>query len=70
MVTVPPATPDTTPVPLTTVATLELLLVQAPPVEASLSVIDDPHIVVEPLIAAGVLFTDTVVVAAVPQPFV
>ena len=70
MVVVPPATPDTTPVPLTTVATETVLLLQAPPVDASAKVTADPQITVVPVIPAGTLLTITVAVAAVPHPLV
>ncbi len=60
MVVVPVVSPLTTPEELT-VATAVLLLVHAPPDVAEASVMVFPrHIVVAPVIAAGVAFTDTV----------
>ena len=69
--TVPPATPVTTP-PAETVAIVGSALPHAPPGVASVSVVVAPeHIgVVPPPIAAGVVFTVSVAVAAEePQPF-
>ena len=51
-------------------ATAGLLLPHAPPVEVLLNVVVAlVHIVVVPVIAAGVAFTVAVAVAALPQPF-
>jgi hypothetical protein len=61
--TVPAVTPVTIPVPDPTVAIPLLLLLQVPPVVASLSVIWEPAItVLLPEIAPGVGFTVTIVV--------
>src|SRR5438046_2920402 len=67
MTGLPAATPVTTPVPLTTVASAVLPLVQAPP-PASLSVVAAlTHKLVMPVIADGSGLTVTVVYAG--QPF-
>ena len=60
----------TTPVVLTTVATVDVPLLQVPLVEVLVSVIVEPevHIFELPPIAAGVAFTVAVTLAALPQP--
>ena len=52
------------------VATELLLLLHVPPVDASLNVVPAPvHVVAIPVIAPGIWFTVTVIVAALPHPF-
>ena len=64
MVTVPPLTPVTTPVPASIVARAVLLLLQEPPLVALLSVVVAPgHTVKVPVIAATVAFTVNDVIA-------
>jgi len=53
MVAVPGATPDTTPVPLTTVAMLLFALVHVPPPASVNDVVDDTHTLSVPEIAPG-----------------
>ena len=68
IVVVPPPTPETSPE-ASTVATLVVLLVHVPPVDASANVVTAPtHAVGVPVIATGAAFTVTVAVAGVPQP--
>jgi len=67
MVAVPPATPVTTPVPETTVATVVVLLDHVPPVVPSVNVIVDPaQKGDEAEIPAGAKFTVTMLVT--PHP--
>jgi hypothetical protein len=69
MVAVPDETPLTTPLPVPTVATEVLLLLQVPPVVASLSVkVEATHTVEEPDIEDGAPLTVTLVVAMQPVP--
>lgn len=71
MVAVPAATPVTIPVPDPTVAITVLLLLHAPPVVASLSVVVWlTHAVVAPVIADGSAFTVTGFVDIHPLPVV
>ena len=66
----PDATPTTLPLLLPTVAKEVLLLLQVPPVEASLSVIAKPtQTDVGPVMATGSGFTVTVLVATAVIPF-
>ena len=68
MVTVPADTPVTTPVPEPTVALLVLLLLQVPPVVASVNAVVKPaHTLVVPVIEAGNGFTVTVIVGVLPE---
>ena len=70
MVEVPAATPLTTPVPGTTVATVVILLLQVPP-PASLNVVVEPaHTDAIPVIDEGKALTVTVVTAKHPVPSV
>ena len=69
MIVVPTATPVITPVVLPAVATAVLPLVQVPPAFGSLNVVGLPvQAVSDPVMAPGVWFTVTVVVAGVPHP--
>ena len=64
MAAVPAATPVTTPVDELTVATAVLLLLHVPPVVASVNVAVFPtHALMVPPIAAGLAFTDAILVA-------
>jgi hypothetical protein len=66
---VPEDTPVTTPVPLTTVATVVLPLDHVPPVVPSVNVIVEPaQNDVEVEIAGGVVFTVTIAVVVQPVP--
>ncbi len=66
MVTVPAATPDKKPVLETTVASVVLLVLHAPPVVASVNavaVVKPAHTLVGPVMPSGKAFTDTTAVA-------
>ena len=67
MMVVPKATPVTTPVPDPIVATVVALLLQVPPVTASVSVVFAPTQRAEaPMMADGVVYTCTIVVMRQP----
>ena len=69
MVVVPASTPLTTPEPVPIVATRVLLLVQLPPVAASVKdVVKPTHTLVVPVMADGNGFTVTGVVIIQPVP--
>ena len=69
MVTLPGTTPDTTPVLISTVATLDVALVQVPPKVASVKIIVcDWQTFMIPPIGPGDWFTVTVVVLKQPVP--
>lgn len=69
MIAVPALTPLTMPVPEPTVAIAVLLLLHAPPVIVSLSVVVAPtHAVADPVIVGGNAFTVTAFIALQPEP--
>jgi hypothetical protein len=64
---VPSAAPVTTPVVLPIVAVVMVVLIQVPPATASLSVIVAPtHTALGPVMAAGIVYTATVVLTLQP----
>ena len=68
MVEVPPETPVTTPLPETTVATDEVLLVQVPPPASLNAVVKPAHTVAVPEIADGNGLTVSTLVIWQPVP--